>query len=77
MNSEILTFILYFVALIGVVAYFYIKQKQRNQEDFFLGGRHLGPWVTALSAQASVCWPLGGCQGGARRAVMNTRQASI
>lgn len=65
MNSEILTFVLYFVALVGVVAYFYIKDKQRSQEDFFLGGRKMGPWVTALSAQASdmSAWLLMGLPG--------------
>lgn len=65
MNSEMLTFILYFVALMGVVIYFYIKNKQNSQEDFFLGGRHMGPWVTALSAQASdmSAWLLMGLPG--------------
>lgn len=65
MNAEMLTFILYFVALIGVVFYFYVKTKQNNQEDFFLGGRHMGPWVTALSAQASdmSAWLLMGLPG--------------
>ncbi len=65
MNSEMLTFVLYFVALIGVALYFYVKDKQRNQEDFFLGGRQMGPWVTALSAQASdmSAWLLMGLPG--------------
>ena len=65
MNAEILTFILYFVALMGVVVYFYIKDKQRSQEDFFLGGRQMGPWVAALSAQASdmSAWLLMGLPG--------------
>ena len=65
MSSEMLTFILYFVALMGVVIYFYIKDKQRRQEDYFLGGRSMGPWVTALSAQASdmSAWLLMGLPG--------------
>ena len=65
MSSEMLTFILYFVALMGVVIYFYIKDKQRSQEDYFLGGRAMGPWVTALSAQASdmSAWLLMGLPG--------------
>ncbi|MBR0106358.1 MAG: sodium/proline symporter [Lachnospiraceae bacterium] len=65
MNSEMLTFILYFVALMGVALYFYIKDKQRSQEDFFLGGRQMGPWVAALSAQASdmSAWLLMGLPG--------------
>ena len=65
MSSEMITFILYFVALMGVVIYFYIKDKQRSQEDYFLGGRSMGPWVTALSAQASdmSAWLLMGLPG--------------
>lgn len=65
MNSEMLTFILYFVALLGVAIYFYIKDKQKSQEDFFLGGRAMGPWVMALSAQASdmSAWLLMGLPG--------------
>lgn len=65
MNSEMLTFVLYFVALMGVAIYFYVKKSQNSQEDFFLGGRHMGPWVTALSAQASdmSAWLLMGLPG--------------
>ena len=65
MNSEMITFILYFVALMGVVLYFYFKDKQKSQEDYFLGGRAMGPWVTALSAQASdmSAWLLMGLPG--------------
>lgn len=40
---------LIFMIVIGVV---YMK-KTKNTEDYFLGGRGLGSWVAALSAQAS------------------------
>ena len=65
MTSEMFTFLLYFVALMGVAIYFYIKDKQRSQEDYFLGGRSMGPWVMALSAQASdmSAWLLMGLPG--------------
>ncbi|MBR0399208.1 MAG: sodium:proline symporter, partial [Mogibacterium sp.] len=65
MSSELLTFILDFVALRGGVIYFYSKDKQRSQEDYVLGGREMGPWVTALSAQASdmSAWLLMGLPG--------------
>ena len=42
-----------FVMAIGVALFFYIRNRSNSQEDFFLGGRSMGPWVTALSAQAS------------------------
>ena len=53
MNWEIITFIAYFVILLGVALVFYFNGTNKNSEDFFLGGRSMGPWVTALSAQAS------------------------
>ena len=65
MTFEMLSFLLYFIALMGVAVYFYIKDKQSSQEDYFLGGRAMGPWVTALSAQASdmSAWLLMGLPG--------------
>ena len=38
------------VILIGV---FFAKKAQANSENYFLGGRSLGPWVAAMSAEAS------------------------
>lgn len=53
MTTELLAFILYFVVVIGIGVYFMLKTKNGNEKDFFLGGRQMGPWVTAMSAQAS------------------------
>ncbi len=38
------------VILIGV---YFAKKSQQNTENYFLGGRSLGPWVAAMSAEAS------------------------
>lgn len=38
------------VIVIGVV---FAKKANKNSENYFLGGRTLGPWVTAMSAEAS------------------------
>ena len=38
------------VIIIGVV---FAKRANKNSEEYFLGGRSLGPWVTAMSAEAS------------------------
>ena len=38
------------VIFIGV---FFAKRSQSNAENYFLGGRSLGPWVAAMSAEAS------------------------
>ena len=45
------TFVAYFLLMLGIGVYFYFKSS--NIEDYLLGGRGMGPWVTALSAQAS------------------------
>jgi sodium/proline symporter len=50
-NATLTTFIAYFIFLLGIGFYFY--RKSANIEDYLLGGRGLGSWVTALSAQAS------------------------
>ena len=47
----LVTFIVYFILLLGVGFYFY--HKSVSIEDYLLGGRGMGAWVTALSAQAS------------------------
>ena len=53
MTLELLAFILYFVVVVGIGVFFMLKTKNGSEEDFFLGGRQMGPWVTAMSAQAS------------------------
>ena len=65
MNWELITFVAYFVILLGVASIFFFNGSNRDQEDFFLGGRSMGPWVTALSAQASdmSAWLLMGLPG--------------
>ncbi len=42
----------YMLIVIGIGIYF-AKRSQQNSENYFLGGRSLGPWVTAMSAEAS------------------------
>ncbi len=65
-NAEILAFILYFIVIVGIGVYFFAKDRKTNGEkEFFLGGRSMGPWVTAMSAQASdmSAWLLMGLPG--------------
>lgn len=63
--KEIIVFIGYFVVLFFVGLIFFFNGDNRNQEDYFLGGRTMGAWVTALSAQASdmSAWLLMGLPG--------------
>jgi sodium/proline symporter len=51
MIQQVIAFSLY----LGMMIYVGIRWMNRNNssEDFFLGGRNLGPWTTALSAEAS------------------------
>lgn len=65
-NGEILAFILYFIVIVGIGVYFFMKDRETNGEkEFFLGNRSMGPWVTAMSAQASdmSAWLLMGLPG--------------
>lgn len=62
---EIITFLGYFIILFFVAMYFFFNGDNKNQKDYFLGGRSMGPWVTAMSAQASdmSAWLLMGLPG--------------
>ena len=62
---EILSFILYFIAVLAIGVIFFIKSKNSSEKEYFLGGRQMGPWVTAMSAQASdmSAWLLMGLPG--------------
>ena len=52
-NPEIfVVMVLYMCVVIGIGVYFY-KRAQKNSENYFIGGRSLGPWVAAMSAEAS------------------------
>lgn len=46
------TMIVYMIAVIAI-GLVYAKKANKSSENYFLGGRSLGPWVTAMSAEAS------------------------
>ena len=48
----VLAMLLYFVVVV-VIGFVYAKRSNSSSEEYFLGGRGLGPWLTALSAEAS------------------------
>jgi sodium/proline symporter len=48
----LIVMILYLILLIGIGFYF-SKRANESSENYFIGGRTLGPWVTAMSAEAS------------------------
>ena len=51
--GRLLAFILYFVAVLAIGIWFFLRSKAGGDKEYFLGGRAMGPWVTAMSAQAS------------------------
>ena len=54
MNTwEVVVFVVYLAAMLGIGIFFFVKQKNGGEKQFFLGGRKMGPWVSALSAGAS------------------------
>src|SRR5690554_4018061 len=60
----ILIAMLAYLALVIAIGLLYSRRNKKS-EDFFLGGRSLGPWVTAMSAEASdmSSWLLMGLPG--------------
>ena len=48
----LITMALYMLVVIGIGVYF-AKKAQASSGNYFLGGRGLGPWVAAMSAEAS------------------------
>lgn len=65
MNMEVLAFVLYFVIVLAIGIYFFAASKGAGEKEYFLGGRSMGAWVAALSAQASdmSAWLLMGLPG--------------
>ena len=67
MTAQFIAKLLAFVLYLGIMIYVGLKNASKNNSsaDFFLGGRKVGPWVTALSAEASdsSAWLLMGLPG--------------
>ena len=56
MNSQtvqILIAMIIYMAIVVVIGVVFAKKANKSSENYFLGGRSLGPWVTAMSAEAS------------------------
>ncbi len=65
MNWELIALIIYFTVMLSIGMTFFFRSKSKTDKDYFLGGRSMGPWVTAMSAQASdmSAWLLMGLPG--------------
>ena len=43
--------LLYFIVVL-TIGFIYAKRSNSSASEYFLGGRKIGPWFTALSAEA-------------------------
>ena len=50
---QILISMLVYMSVVILIGILCAKRANKNSEEYFLGGRNLGPWVTAMSAEAS------------------------
>ena len=50
---QILIAMISYMAVVIAIGLIYAKRANQSSENYFLGGRTLGPWVTAMSAEAS------------------------
>lgn len=53
MNTELIVFAVYLVFMLGIGLFFFLRSRGGDEKAYFLGGRQMGPWVSALSAGAS------------------------
>ncbi len=48
----LISMVCYMLVVLGI-GLFFAKRAKQSSDNYFLGGRSLGPWVTAMSAEAS------------------------
>ncbi|MBQ8641602.1 MAG: sodium/proline symporter [Clostridia bacterium] len=53
MNIQYLIAIVVYMAAVILIGVYCSKKANKSTDDYFLGGRTLGPWVSAMSAEAS------------------------
>lgn len=52
-SVQILISMIIYMAIVVAIGIYCAKRANKSSENYFLGGRSLGPWVTAMSAEAS------------------------
>lgn len=52
-NTQILIVMIFYMAIVIGIGLYFAKRANQNSENYYLGGRSLGPWVAAMSAEAS------------------------
>lgn len=51
--TEMFVFAAYLLFMLGIGVFFFLRSKAGGEKEYFLGGRNMGAWVSALSAGAS------------------------
>ncbi len=52
-TMQILISMVIYMAIVIIIGVVFAKKANASSENYYLGGRSLGPWVTAMSAEAS------------------------
>lgn len=52
-SIQILIVMCCYIAVVIGIGLFFMRRANQNTENYFIGGRSLGPWVAAMSAEAS------------------------
>jgi len=52
-SVQILVAMVLYIAVVIVIGLFYAKRANESSDNYLIGGRTLGPWVTAMGAEAS------------------------
>ena len=50
---QILIVVVIYVVAVIIIGVTFARKANASSDAYFLGGRSLGPWVTAMSAEAS------------------------
>ncbi|MDD6275835.1 MAG: sodium/proline symporter PutP [Clostridia bacterium] len=52
-SIQVLIAMICYMAIVIGIGLFFAKRANKNTENYFIGGRSLGPWIAAMSAEAS------------------------
>ena len=50
---QVLVTMMVYMAIVICIGLYFARRANKNSEEYFIGGRGLGPWVAAMSAEAS------------------------
>ena len=52
-STQVLVTMVVYMAIVICIGLYFARRANKNSEEYFIGGRGLGPWVAAMSAEAS------------------------